>query len=103
MQVTGASSPYGYFQSTKANVTVDFSALIKQDVLLIAGSEDHLVPMAHFHRQIETLTNARSITARLFTKSDHAQSHCQVGNYGLAFRTIVQWLNGMQGQQHEQS
>ena len=99
MHVTGASSPYGYFQRTKAYVTADVSALVKQDVLLLAGSEDHLVPMAHFHRQIRMLTNARSITARLFTGSESAASHCQVGNYGLAFRTIVQWLDGMQGQE----
>jgi alpha-beta hydrolase superfamily lysophospholipase len=95
MQVTGASSPYGYFQRTKAYVTADVSALIKQDVLLLAGSEDHLVPMAHFHRQIKMLTNARSITARLFTARENAASHCQVGNYGLAFKTIVNWLDGL--------
>jgi hypothetical protein len=78
-------------------VTADVSAQIKQDVLLLAGSEDHLVPMAHFYRQIEMLKNARSITARLFTTSESAASLCQVGNYGLAFRTIVNWLDGMQG------
>jgi pimeloyl-ACP methyl ester carboxylesterase len=98
MHVTGSTSPYGYFQSTKAYVTSDVSALITQDVLLLAGSEDHLVPMTHFYRQIKMLKNARSMTTRLFTKSDHAQSHCQVGNYGLAFRTIVHWLDGMQVQ-----
>jgi pimeloyl-ACP methyl ester carboxylesterase len=97
MHVTGSASPYGYFQSTKAYVTADVSALIKQDVLLLAGREDHLVPMAHFYRQIGTLTNARSITARLFTTGESAASHCQVGNYGLAFRTIVNWLDEMQG------
>ncbi len=101
MHVTGATSPYGYFQSTKAYVTADISALIEQDVLLLAGREDHLVPMAHFYRQIRMLTNARSITARLFTTSESAGSHCQVGNYGLAFRTIVHWLDGMHGHGQE--
>jgi pimeloyl-ACP methyl ester carboxylesterase len=95
MHVTGTSSPYDYLQSTKAYVTTDVSALITQDVLLLAGSGDHLVPMAHFYRQIEMLKNARSITARLFTETEHAQSHCQVGNYGLAFQTIVDWMDGM--------
>jgi hypothetical protein len=77
-------------------VTADIAQFIKQDVLLLAGIEDHLVPMAHFHRQIGMLTNARSITARLFTSSESAASHCQVGNYGLAFSTVVHWLDGMQ-------
>jgi pimeloyl-ACP methyl ester carboxylesterase len=99
MQVTGSSSPYGYFQGTKAYVTAEVSTLVKQDVLLLAGSEDHLVPMVHFYRQIRLLANARSITARLFTTSESAASHCQVGNYGLAFRTIVNWLDGLQMQE----
>jgi pimeloyl-ACP methyl ester carboxylesterase len=97
MHVTGASSPHGYFERTKTYVTADVSALITQDVLLLAGSEDHLVPMAHFHQQIKMLTNARSITARLFTARENAASHCQVGNYGLAFRAIVHWLDGIRG------
>ena len=51
------------------------------------------MPMAHFYQQIKTLKNARSITARLFTRSESAQNHCQVGNYGLALITIVNWLD----------
>jgi hypothetical protein len=73
----------------------DISALIRQDVLLLAGSEDHYVPMEQWYDQIGMLKNARSITARLFTRSECAQNHCQVGNYGLALRTIVNWLDGM--------
>jgi pimeloyl-ACP methyl ester carboxylesterase len=95
--VTGASSPYGYFKRTQAYVTADVSALITQDVLLLAGRDDHLVPMVHFYDQIKSLTNARSVTTRLFTAAESAGSHCQVGNYGLAFRTIVNWLDELQG------
>jgi hypothetical protein len=75
--------------------TADVSASIIQDVLLLAGSEDHYVPVEQWHRQIRMLENARSITARLFTRSESAQNHCQVGNYGLALSTIVNWLDGM--------
>jgi fermentation-respiration switch protein FrsA (DUF1100 family) len=101
MQVTGASSPYGYFKRTQAYVTADVSALITQEVLLLAGRDDHLVPMVHFYDQIKSLKNARSIKIRLFTAAESAGSHCQVGNYGLAFSTIVNWLDRLQGQHHE--
>jgi hypothetical protein len=47
------------------------------------------------HQQIRVLTNARSITARLFTRSESAENHCQVRSYGLAFETIIKWLEGM--------
>ena len=59
----------------------------------MAGNEDHYVPIEQWNDQIRMLTNARSITARLFTRSECAQNHCQVGNYGLALRTIVNWLD----------
>lgn len=98
MHVTGTSSPYEFLQTIKQFHTVDVSALIKQDVLLLAGSEDHYVPTEQFYQQIKMLINARSMTARLFTRSESAENHCQVGNYGLAMRTIVNWLDGMQAQ-----
>ena len=75
--------------------TADVGASIRQDVLLMAGSEDHYVPVEQWHRQVELLPNARSITARLFTPSESAESHCQVGNYGLALEAIVNWLDSM--------
>jgi pimeloyl-ACP methyl ester carboxylesterase len=96
MHVTGTSSPYAFLQKIKQFQTSDVSALIKQDVLLLAGSEDHYVPVEQFHHQIRMLTNARSVTARLFTRDECAQNHCQVGNYGLALKTMVNWLDGLQ-------
>ena len=95
MHVTGTSSAFEFLQSVKQFQTADVSASIRQDVLLLAGSEDHYVPVEQWHHQIRMLKNARSITARLFTRSESAENHCQVGNYGLALRTIVNWLDGM--------
>ena len=42
------------------------------------------------------LKNACSITARLFARSGSAHNYCQVGNYGLASITLVNWLDEMQ-------
>ena len=95
MRVTGTRSAFGFLRMTERFQTSDVSALITQDVLLLAGSEDHYVPMAQWYDQMRMLGNARSITARLFTRSECAQNHCQVGNYGLALRTIVSWLDGL--------
>ncbi len=93
MHVTGTNSAFEYLQSVAQFETTDVSASINQDVLLLAGSEDHYVPVEQWHDQIRMLSNARSITARLFTRGEHAQNHCQVGNFGLALRTIVNWLD----------
>ena len=93
MHVTGTNSAFEYLQSVAQFETAEVSASISQDVLLLAGSEDHYVPVEQWHDQIRMLRNARSITARLFTRSESAQNHCQVGNFGLALRTIVNWMD----------
>ena len=90
---TGTTSAFGFLQTMRQFETADVSASIRQDVLLLAGSEDHYVPLEQWHDQMRMLKNTRSITARLFTRSESAQNHCQVGNYGLALSTIVNWLD----------
>lgn len=96
MHVTGTRSPFDYLQEIRRYSTADISARIEQDVLLLAGAEDHYVPLSMFYRQIEALTRVRSLTARLFKKAEHAQNHCQLGNVGLALRVIVDWLEMQQ-------
>ena len=96
MHVTGTDSAFGFLQAFRQFETADVSASITQDVLLLAGSEDHYIPLEQWHDQMRMLKNARSITARLFTRGESAQNHCQSGNQGLALKTIVNWLDGMQ-------
>jgi hypothetical protein len=72
--------------------TKDISKLITQDVLLLAGSEDHYVPTSQFFAQMKALINARSVTGRIFTRMDNAQNHCQVGNVRLALDVIIDWI-----------
>lgn len=73
--------------------TADVSSLITQDVLLMVGAEDHYVPISQLGDQVRSLTNARSVTARVFTREEQAQNHCQVGNLGLALHVILNWLD----------
>jgi pimeloyl-ACP methyl ester carboxylesterase len=93
MLVLGASTSYQVFQKSRPFTTQDISPLVKQDTLLMAGSEDNLIPLSHFYQQIAALKNARSLTARLFTRAEHAQNHCQVGNLRLAVDTITSWID----------
>ena len=103
MHVTGTKSAFEYLQAVAQYETADVSASIGQDVLLLAGSEDHYVPIEQWHDQIKMLDSARSITARLFTRSESGQNHCQVGNFGLALRMIVSWLDETSGVKTDQS
>lgn len=91
---TGTTTAFDFLQRSTRYRTADVSASVRQDVLLLAGSEDHYVPTAQWKRQIGMLKHARSVTARMFTAREHAENHCQGGNWGLALRTIVDWLDG---------
>jgi len=90
--IYGGNTAYDYLAGSRVFTTEDISHKVTQDVLLMAGQEDFGVPIRHFYRQIEILKNVRSLTARLFTRAEQAQNHCQVGNLGLALDTILNWI-----------
>jgi len=92
MHIIGADTPYDYFSGLGEYVTGNISNLLDQDVLLMAGKEDFGVPLVQFYQQIEALKNVRSLTARLFTREEQAQNHCQVGNLSLALDVITSWI-----------
>jgi len=93
MRVFGACSPAGYFSACAQYTTAAISRLVTADVLLLAGSEDPYVPLRQFHQQAAALTNVASLSGRIFTRADQAQSHCQSGNVGLALDVILAWLD----------
>lgn len=95
MHVTGTRSPFEFLQKVRWLTTAAVSARVTQDVLLMAGEQDHYVPLHQFYDQIKALRHVRSLTARLFTRSEHAQNHCQIGNLALSLRVIVGWLDAM--------
>ena len=103
MQTLGAKSPYEFFNKTGAYETRSVSHLVKQDVLLFAGSKDHYVPLDQFYGQIQILKNVRSLTARLFTENEQAQNHVQIGNVELSLQTIIGWINGLQQRDKQMS
>lgn len=71
------------------------SERVAQDVLLLGGEHDAFQPMILLQKQQAALNNAHSITTRVFTKAEHGDQHCQIGNLGLALQTIVEWLDGV--------
>ena len=96
MHVTGASSPYAFLREAMRYETTSLSGELTQDVLVMAGAEDHYVPTRQFTQQIDLLINARSVTARLFTRREQAQNHAQVGNLRLCLEVVVSWLEGLE-------
>jgi len=69
------------------------SNLVKQDVLILTGKEDHFVPFKMHDMQVRALTSAKSVTTRVFTEEDQAHNHCQIGNIGLALDVMINWID----------
>jgi pimeloyl-ACP methyl ester carboxylesterase len=68
------------------------SELVKQDVLILTGRNDHFIPFRAHDMQIKALTKAKSVTGRVFTKKEQAHNHCQIGNTGLALDVMAKWI-----------
>ncbi|WP_139348736.1 alpha/beta hydrolase [Clostridium sp. Marseille-P2415] len=96
MHITGSKSSYEFFHKMISYNTAAFSHLITQDVLLLAGQNDHYIPIKQFTDQILTLTNVHSLTARMFTPEETADTHCQIGNLGLAADVMLNWIDQIQ-------
>ena len=69
-----------------------YSEKVAQNVLILTSAEDHFIPLKMHYKQVSALKNARSVTARIFTKEGQAQNHCQIWNMGLAPDVIVRWI-----------
>ena len=93
MHITGTTTPYDFLQSSIKVSTKHISQRVTADVLLLAGADDHFVPLKTLGRQAAALTHARSLTTRTFTAREQASNHCQTGNIGEALRIINDWLN----------
>ena len=93
MYITGKPTPVDAIDVTYS-MDAEFlgSEQVTQDVLILTGRHDHFVPHKMHRRQVEALTHARSVTPRVFTRAEHADNHCQMGNIGLALGVMVDWL-----------
>ncbi|MBZ1511183.1 alpha/beta fold hydrolase [Leuconostoc mesenteroides] len=87
-----ANSIYDYLKIIGKYQIMDVAPLIEQDVLILGANQDHFVNYRMIGKEINALTNVRSLTFRLFTEKENAGNHCNLGNAKLALETILQWL-----------
>nr|WP_315031200.1 alpha/beta hydrolase [uncultured Chryseobacterium sp.] len=85
-------TPYDYLNKTRDFEMESIGDKITQDFLLIGSGEDHFIPTVLYKRVIDALPNVKSLTYKLYTKSDDAENHCNMGNSGLVVDDIVHWI-----------
>jgi len=79
-----AKDAYSYAKKLKLYDLAPVADKITQDVLILGANRDHFIDYRLIGKEINMLTNVKSLTFRLFTDSEQAQNHCNVGNGKLA-------------------
>jgi len=65
---------------------------IRQHVLILAGMDDHFVPIQQTAEFEKALVNARSVTTRIFDRQSGGAGHCQPGAPALYHAALFDWL-----------
>ena len=94
-----ANTPYEYFAKMNKFQMLNIASKIDQDVLLIGATKDHFIDYHLYKNEIDSLTNVRSLTFKLFNEKQNASFHCNVGNTKLILDTITNWIYCLK-QQH---
>ena len=87
-----AKDAYEYALKLKLYDIEPIADRITQDVLIVGANQDHFIDYRLIGREINMLTNAKSLTFRLFTDKEDAQNHCNVGNGKIVLDMICGWI-----------
>lgn len=92
MYAYGVKTPFEYMEKAAEFHIEDVMDKITQDVLLLGGQEDHVVSYKFVGDEVKLLTQAHSVTARVFNEKEHAGAHCNVDNTSLVCNIILRWM-----------
>ena len=88
----GTTNPEDTLEAFSNYKLASIADRIRQDVLILAGAEDHFIP---FHQAAEfekSLVSARSVTTRTFDRASGGAEHCQCGATSLVHAAVFDWL-----------
>ncbi|MCH3915881.1 MAG: alpha/beta hydrolase [Spirochaetia bacterium] len=88
----GAKSPSDLLSIFKQYNLRDTAKLITCDVFIAAGEKDHHFPLEQISSFKSALTNARSVTTRIFTEQEGGQEHCQMGAISVFHEALFEWI-----------
>ncbi|MEJ6347970.1 alpha/beta hydrolase [Holzapfeliella sp. He02] len=93
MDITLTSSPAECLITCSDFTLKNVLKEVKQEVLLLAGTQDIYVPVETIGQEQRELINAKSIVTKLFTEKSGGSGHCQIGYKYMAAQIIAEFLN----------
>ena len=76
----------------RAYTLQDVAKRITSDVLILAGEDDHFVPVEQVKQFEDSLTRARSVTSVIYDRESGGAEHCQLGAITLWHAAFFDWL-----------
>lgn len=95
MYAYGADDPVGYVKKIRKFTLKGIGDQVTQDMLILAGRDDHMIMPSLFHEEYDLLPNVRSLALQMYSNQDDAGSHCNMGNMKLALDTMIRWIEQM--------
>jgi dienelactone hydrolase len=90
--VMGTSGLLETAEALRAYTLQDVAPRITSDVLILAGEDDHFVPVEQVKQFENSLTQARSVTSVIYDRESGGAEHCQLGAITLWHAAFFDWL-----------
>lgn len=97
MWVFGVNDPLAVVDAFKAYTLAPVASRIDIDVLILAGEDDHFVPLDQVEEYKKSLVHARSVTSIVFDRASGGSEHCQLGAPSLWHAALFDWLSSKFG------
>jgi pimeloyl-ACP methyl ester carboxylesterase len=90
--VMGTRDAIDTLRALRAYTLENVAERITGDVLILAGGEDHFVPVEQVGQFEASLTRARSVATVVYDRESGGAEHCQLGASSLWHATFFDWL-----------
>jgi pimeloyl-ACP methyl ester carboxylesterase len=97
MWTLGTRHPLDSVMALQKYTLAGVAQRIKGDVLILAGAEDHFVPVEQVAQFEQALTAARSVTTRIYDRASGGAEHCQIGAQTLWHADFFDWMSAKFG------
>jgi alpha-beta hydrolase superfamily lysophospholipase len=92
MWALGTKHPLETVAALQKYTLVGIAHRIKCDVLILAGAEDHFVPIEQVAQFEKALIAARSVTTKIYDRASGGAEHCQLGAQTLWHADFFDWM-----------
>ena len=90
--VLGTASPMETIEALDRYTLAPVAGRIKADVLILAGADDHFIPLNQAADFARSLTAARSVQQIVYARASGGAEHCQMGAQSLWHADLFDWI-----------